>query len=240
MTAIEHYRAGNLGAAIQALNEELRSNPGNERSRTFLFELLCFAGQFDRAEKQLDALAQADRKAQLGTLVYRAALEAERQRHAFFASREYSTQASAPEPLGGSFNGRAFSSISDTDPRIGARLEVFTGGSYMGIPFAHLVSIQMQPPTQLRDLLWPPVLLRTTPAFPIRDLGEVMVPALAPFSWQHQDDAVRLGRATVWDLDDAGEEIPSGQKMLIIDDEEIPFLELREVSFQAATAAATA
>ena len=57
MTPLELYRAGELGQAIKALGDELRSNPLDARRRTFLFELLCFAGEYDRAEKHLDVLA---------------------------------------------------------------------------------------------------------------------------------------------------------------------------------------
>lgn len=237
MTALEHFRAGNLGAAIQALTDELRSNPGDERRRTFLFELLCFAGQFDRAERQLEALSQSDKKAQLGALVYRAALQGERDRHDFFQKNEYASQAAAPEPKAGTFNGKPFTSIADADRRIGARLEVFTGGSYMWVPFAHIVSLKMQPPAQLRDLMWAPVLLRTSDDFPVRDLGEVLAPVQSPFSFQSEDDAVKLGRATVWEADEEGNEVPFGQKMLLIDGEEVPFLELREVAFTTSAAA---
>ena len=58
MTARELYQAGKLDEAVQALIAELRDNPGDTKRRTFLFELLCFAGNFDRAEKQLDILSQ--------------------------------------------------------------------------------------------------------------------------------------------------------------------------------------
>src|SRR5438270_12901287 len=107
----------------------------------------------------------------------------------------------------------------------------------MWIPFGHVVSLKMQAPTQLRDLMWATELLRTTDDFPIRDLGEVLVTVQSPFTWQVEDDAVRLGRATVWEAHDDGNEIPFGQKMLLIDDEEVPFLELREVEFTSSAAA---
>src|SRR6266481_6109993 len=47
MTAKELYREGKLTAAIQALGAELRDNPTDAQRRTFLFELLCFAGEYD-------------------------------------------------------------------------------------------------------------------------------------------------------------------------------------------------
>jgi type VI secretion system protein ImpE len=82
MTPLALYREGRLREAIKALGEELRSNPLDAKRRTFLFELLLFAGEYDRAEKQLDLLAGANADAAAGTLLYRSALHAERTRQA--------------------------------------------------------------------------------------------------------------------------------------------------------------
>jgi type VI secretion system protein ImpE len=227
MTARELYQAGKLDGAVQALNAELRDNPEDAKRRTFLFELLCFAGNFDRAEKQLDILSQASPDAMTGSMLYRACLHAERTRHELFEKKEYPTTEPTGQPTG-TLNGTPFESITDSDPRIGARLEVFAAGQYMWIPFAHIASLEMQQPKRLRDLIWAPVVLRTGPAFRGVEIGEVLVPALAPFSFRHADDAVRLGRATVWE-EVGGEEIPFGLKMLLVDGEEYPILELRRL-----------
>ena len=58
MNARELYQAGQLTEAVQALGAEIRENPTDTKRRTFLFELLSFAGDYDRALKQLDILAQ--------------------------------------------------------------------------------------------------------------------------------------------------------------------------------------
>src|SRR6202012_2437193 len=86
MTAKELYREGKLREAIKALGDELRSNPLDATRRTFLFELLLFAGEYDRAEKQLDMLATTEAKAAGGALLYRSAVHAERTRSEMFAS----------------------------------------------------------------------------------------------------------------------------------------------------------
>jgi type VI secretion system protein ImpE len=230
-----------LKDALQALTAEVRDNPTDGKRRTFLFELLCFAGEFDRAEKHLDVLSQDSPSAGLGTLLYRTALAGERLRKDMFAKKEYpaTSEADSDTPRPGTFNGTPFQTVVDADPRIGARLEVFAAGNYLWIPFEHIESIEMQPPKRLRDLLWAPAIVRTGPAFRDRELGELFVPVLAPFSWQHADDAVRLGRATVWEADEAGDVVPFGQKLLLVDDEEIPILELRSLQFTAASRASS-
>ena len=86
MTARQHYEAGKLNEAIEALGAELRERPTDAQLRTFLFELLCFAGNWDRADKQLDILAGDDKDRRLGALLYRAAINAERTRQEMFQS----------------------------------------------------------------------------------------------------------------------------------------------------------
>lgn len=234
MTAGLLFQAGKLEQAVQALGVELRDNPDDVQRRTFLFELLCFAGAYDRAEKHLDVLAQGGKDAQLGALLYAGALFAERSRTELFQKKEYPTPASesTAAPLTGTLNGQPFESFADADPRIGAKLEVFAAGQYMWLPLEHIASIEMGAPKRLRDLLWSPALVRTGPGFKERELGEVLLPVLTPLSFLNADDAVRLGRMTVWQETDGGLS-PAGQKMFLVDDEEFPLLELRQLEFHA-------
>ena len=230
MTAKELFQAGRLDEAVQALGAELRSDPTDTRRRIFLFELLCFAGEFDRAEKQLDIIAQSGREAGMGALLYRGALHAERLRHDLFAKKDYPSAPAGDEPAAGSLNGKPFESIEDADPRIGARLEIFAAGAYLWLPFKPIASVEMQSPKRLRDLLWIPAIVRPGPSFQGAELGEVLLPALCVFSSKHPKDDVRLGRMTEWEEQD-GVTAPAGQKMLLVDDEEVPILEVRKLEF---------
>jgi type VI secretion system protein ImpE len=227
-TARELYAAGRLESAIDALGAELRDNPLDVQRRTFLFELLSFAGQYDRAEKQLDVLARAGVDAELAVLPYRAALQAERTREQMFAAGELPT-APAPEPVAGTLNGQPFLAIEDADPRVGARLEVMAGGRYLWIPFAHLSSVSVDAPRMLRDLRWAPARVRTGAGVPETDLGEVLLPSLSPAAWRSEDAEVRLGRATDWEELEDGSYAPLGQKLLRVDGALVPLLDVREL-----------
>ena len=241
MNPQELYRAGHLTDAIKALSAELRENPTDVRRRTFLFELLCFAGEYERADKQLEVLAQAGPQSEMGVLLYRSALFAERQRQDVFERGEFPSQQSDDDSpdRGGTANGKSFSYFADGDPRTGEKLEIFAAGNYLLLPLEHVASIEIPPPKKLRDLIWSPAAVCTTPAFKGTELGEVLLPVLAPFSWRHPDEAVRLGRMTVWEKPQGSEyQIPFGQKMWMVDDEEISFLELRALAFNPASVAA--
>jgi type VI secretion system protein ImpE len=233
MTPLALFREGKLREAIKALGDELRSNPLDAKRRTFLFELLLFAGEFDRAEKQLDLLAGANAEAAAGTLLYRSALHAERTRQAMFANHE--TPPSREEAIyGGSWNGAAFSEFSDADPRIGPNLEVFIAGSYTWIPIHYLRKLEIQPPANLRDLMWAQARVETSADFRLQELGEVLLPVLCPLSYQHADESVHLGRETAWEPDDAHGEIPYGAKLMLIDGVEVPMVEIRSVDWSVA------
>jgi type VI secretion system protein ImpE len=185
-------------------------------------------------------LGSQSKDAGVGALLYEGALHAERLRETMFRTGDL--PAALPEgasAIGGTLNGRPFTSLTDADPRIGARLEIFAGGDYLWIPLNQVASIEMKPPARLRDLLWASTILQMGPGFQQRDLGEVLLPILCPLSFQDSDDQVRLGRITEWCRDEQGIEFPIGQKMLLVDGEEFPFLEIRklEIGSQAAAGA---
>jgi type VI secretion system protein ImpE len=237
MSARELFQAGKLNEAVQALGVEVRDNPTDVRRRTFLFELLCFQGEYDRAEKHLNVLADATPDARMGAVLYFSALHAERVRLDTFQKKDYPPIAGLANDRAGTLNGKPFESFEDADPRVGARLEVFAAGAYLWIPLAHVESIEMEAPKKLRDLLWIPALVRTGPAFKGTELGEVLLPVLAPFSSKRSDDNIRLGRATEWAETD-GQVLPFGQRVFDVDGEEVPILEIRKVEFVPAAKAA--
>jgi len=229
-SARELYAAGRLDAAIETLGAELRDNPTDAQRRVFLFELLALSGQYDRAEKQLDVLARAGAKAEMGTMLYRSAIEAERVREHMFATGDY-PGAPAPGPVAGTRDGQSFLEIEDADPRLGPRLEVIAGGRYLWIPFAHIASVRIEAPTRLRDVRWLPARIATNASVRDLELGEVLLPALTAGAWRHADPEIRLGRATDWEeLPDDGGFTPVGQKVWRIDGEYVPLLQIRDLT----------
>ena len=236
MNAKELYQEGKIEDAVKLLAAGLRNDPTDIRSRTFLFELLCFMGELDRAEKQLDVLSDISKEAGMGTLIYRSALQAERMRREMFETKSF-TQ-TAGEPIRKAvLNGVEIGTVEDADQRIGPRLEVYAAGSYLWLPMAHVASIRMEAPKRVRDLIWIPAILKTGPQCGGLDLGEVMIPALTPFAFRQTDNSVRLGRQTIWEEED-GVLVPAGQKLLLVDGEEYPILEVRTLEFPVASEAA--
>jgi len=82
--AKELLDANRLSAAILELNQEVKQHPTDLRIRTFLFELLCFDGAHERAERQLDVIGLQNESAGIGVDVYRQLLRADKARRRWF------------------------------------------------------------------------------------------------------------------------------------------------------------
>jgi type VI secretion system protein ImpE len=50
------FGAAKVEAASEEVTRQVKAHPADASHRTFLFELLCFAGEWDGAENQLDAI----------------------------------------------------------------------------------------------------------------------------------------------------------------------------------------
>lgn len=80
-------RAGNLDGARIALVEIVRKQPSNELARMFLFQLFAVMGEWDKAKRQLTTLAQLSSEAEMLSVAYGQAIDAERQRADVFAGK---------------------------------------------------------------------------------------------------------------------------------------------------------
>src|SRR5215213_7188063 len=88
MDANELLQAGQLQAAIDAQTQKVRSNPADHSARLFLFELVLFGGDIDRARKQIDVLRYENPKAEAAVQMYKFALDAEGMRRRVLAGQE--------------------------------------------------------------------------------------------------------------------------------------------------------
>ncbi len=84
MTADELFKAGRLADAIDAQTQVVKKKPTDDDARFMLFVLLSYAGELERADKQLDVLANMDDKVRTGTIIYHGLLAAELERSRVF------------------------------------------------------------------------------------------------------------------------------------------------------------
>lgn len=231
------WRAGRLTEAVHAVGAALRDHPDDADRRLLLFYLLCFAGDYDRAERQLAVLERGGPEINRTSQAYRRLLDAERTRQDMFRTGAFPSGDFVARPVSGTLNGKAFQSLTDADPRIGARLELFVGGHYVWMPLELVASIHMSPPSHVGDLLWAPATVQAVEGAERQPLGDVLLPGLTPLAFADEDEAVRLGYLTTSGLLDDGTEVPVGRKQLLVDGEEFPILELRDLEIIVAPAA---
>ncbi len=254
------FDEGKLLAAIERLTQDVRSNPADLHSRIFLFELLCFAGDFERAEKQLDVVAHQSAAMQIGTAVYKQILAAEKARHAVFAHDQLPDFLMTP-PEHAPYHLEALKLVREGEPakakillQKALDLRPAQAGQIDGAPFQDFEDADPFLGPFLEAIIngryaWLPFeqLRRIQIARPqqLRDLiwarariesrsenaGEVFLPVLYPGSAGHQDEAVKLGRTTTWIENGEGLAQGVGQRMFLIDEQEWAMLELAEIEF---------
>lgn len=96
-TASDAFRDGNLAAAVAAGIAQVRNKPADRGARFLLAELLVFAGDLERADKQLDVLFAPDAPDLLAVTLFRQLIRGETaRREVFTAGRvpEFTTQPS--------------------------------------------------------------------------------------------------------------------------------------------------
>jgi type VI secretion system protein ImpE len=262
-TARELLDAGDLRGAIEQLTGEIKSNPTDTRRRTFLFELLSFAGEFDRAEKQLDVIGHQDVKAEIGVATYRNCLKAERDRRRLFTDGlqpHFLLEPPAYVDLHLAAINRLREGNYDEARALLDKAEEqrpALEGTFNGQPFGDLrdgddvlspvleLVIKDQytwlPYEQIRSIeIEPPKGLRDLIYTPAKveavngSEGEVLLFALYPDSAAHENDQVKLGRMTDWK--NLGEAVirGSGLHLLFVGEEDKALLEARRVEINAA------
>jgi len=84
--ALQHFQAGRLGDAIAAAGEAVRKQATDVEARGFLAELLCYTGDFERADKQLSLIGEQDPKQGYGVALMQQLLRAEQARQELYTS----------------------------------------------------------------------------------------------------------------------------------------------------------
>ena len=262
MDANQLFDAGRLSEAIAAQTQQVKASAADVGKRTFLFELLCFTGDLERAEKQLDVIAQQSVEAEAAAQVYRNVVQAER------ARRKLRTEGARPkflvdppESVHHLFEAvnrlrendlaeakAALDAAEDARPERSGTLNGetdFDDFRDCDDLFGPILEVFVGP-----DYFWVPVeqlaALEVAPPERPRDLlwsacqvtltdGTMQrgyTPVLYPGSHEHENEQVKLGRMTDWTSPEDGPVRGAGQRMLLIGDEARAVLDLRSVEFR--------
>lgn len=250
--------AGNLGGAVEAVLAGVKKNPTDVSLRTFLFELSCFAGDWTRAEKQLDVIGHQDANTMIGSMIYRQCLDAERKRERLFSDGlKPEFLADPPDYVYGllTANNRIregnlaeareiLDKIEEDRPAFACRVNGVQVEDFRD--YNDLTSCVLE--VIIKDsYVWVPLeqveKIEFVPPKSLRDLfwiqatletangtnGDVLIPSMYVNSNKNQNDQVRLGRMTDWREAGGDIYIGEGLKLFFIEGKDTPILELKEV-----------
>jgi type VI secretion system protein ImpE len=127
----------------------------------------------------------------------------------------------------GAIDGQPFAWIADADTRIGPMLEAVVNGRYQWIPFHRLSRIRMEPPVDLRDMVW------TAASLVFSTGAEVVafIPTRYAGTEASKDGGLRLARRTEWRELGPSTFAGLGQRTLSTDIGDHPLLDVREIAF---------
>jgi type VI secretion system protein ImpE len=125
----------------------------------------------------------------------------------------------------GNVDENPFDWIADADTRIGPCVEAILNGSYYWIPFHRIHSIAIEPPEDLRDLVWTPAYFTWSNGG--QSVG--LIPTRYPGSHTSDDPKIRLSRKTQWEEHEGDVFLGLGQRILATDSNEYSLMDVREI-----------
>lgn len=267
MDAREILRSGDLKGSLEALKQEVRKAPRDARLRTFLFQMFCVTGEWDRALTQLTVSAELDPLGIPMSQTYQSAIRCEILREKVFRGEN------SPTVLGDPGNWvplliEANKLLATGKPEEAARLRdrAFeaapeTSGSLNGVPFAWLADADPRLGPVLEvfvngNYMWVPYARLSAVTFEapedVRDQvwmparfrwsneGEAVgfVPTRYPGSATSNNPAIAQSRVTDWHDVSADWSLPLGQRMLVSDGDETALMDARSLVVTPADAGA--
>jgi len=262
MDARELLKAGRLAEARKQLVEEVKSSPSDTGNRTLLFQVLSFYGEWDRAERHLDALAAQDSKREAGAQVYRNLIHGERERaEVLKLKRRPSFLPETPAYLENYFVawekviGKKTDEAEEIFDRIDGEGPVVSGAvdgrDFTGFKDTDTFLSRFLEAIVHDRYVWVPFeSIRELSISSPKSFFDLLwtearvttwegltlncyLPVLYPDSFLHEDERIKLGRMTDWTPLGGSFSKGVGQHVFQVGEEELPLLEIREVLFEA-------
>jgi len=260
MNATELYQAGQLSDAVSALNEVLKKNPTDQSARGFLAELLCFAGNVDRADKQLETLLQQTPEAAVGLSLFRQLIRAEQARQQFYGEGRLPEFLDEPSPMLRLHLQASIELREGNAEQVAQRLAeaeklhpnvtgTCDGAAFEGFrDLDDLTAPVFEVLTSTGKYYWIPIDRVELVEFhaPERALdllwrrahmvvkggpdGEVFLPAIYAGSAAQSDERLALGRATEWKGEEGAPAFGVGQRMFLVGEQDRPIMDITELT----------
>jgi type VI secretion system protein ImpE len=258
MTAKDYLKAAKLDEALASLQEAVRSNPADAKLRTFLFQLLCVMGQWERASTQLKVLADMGTETKMLASIFQPVMNCEVLRRDVFDGKRTPIIFGEPQEwMGWVVQANELSAKGQFQGAQELRDKAFeaaptTSGVLNGQAFEWIADADSRLGPLLEVILeghyyWVPFCrikkLHIEAPTDLRDL----VWAPAQFLWSNGGDAsghiptryagtemsadgqLRMARKTDWVERSEGFSVGLGQRVLATNESEHPVLECRDI-----------
>jgi len=265
--AYNSLKAGNVAAGLDELKQNVRKAPRDPRLRTFLFQMFCITGEWDRALTQLKVVGELDPKTEPMVTTYQAAIRCEILRQKIFRGERTPTVFGDPGqwvPLvieanrllatgqredAARMRDAAFDEAPAAECVVNgtAHQWIADADPRLGPIFEAVVEGKYMwiPSHRVKWLtVEAPADLRDQVWMPARftwtNDGEAvaLIPTRYPGSAASADPLIQLARKTDWHDVDENWSLPIGQRMLVTDEDEVALMDLRKLSIMHAPAEA--
>lgn len=259
-SAKDLFTAGDLAGATAAITTDVRAAPSDVHRRGFLAELLCFAGEFERADKHLDLIIDQAPAAAPNVVLFRQLLRGGEWRRDVFAEGRLPELLAEPSPAVQALL-QALIALREDRPadalvltEEAERLRPRVPGTLNGRPFDDMRDLDdrlagiFEVLTSTGKYYWIPAErvaeIEARPLEQPRDLlwrrvqmsvaggpdGEVFLPTVYP-EGAVLSDAARLGRLTDFAGGDGAPVLGVGQRSFLVGEESVPASEIETLTF---------
>ncbi len=259
--ARELIRAGRIHDARKILTEEIKRYPSDTKKRTILLQILCFLGEWGKAEKHLDVIALQDRERETGVQIYKNLINAEKERREVINNNLVPSFLTEPPNFFQSYQiARKRLADGKIEEAKSLFMEIFenqhdVSGEVDGRDFTGFRNLDTMLSLFIESFVYERYVW-----FPISSLREISInkpetffdllwiptrlvtwegltvncflPVLYPDTYYHNDEEVILGRMTDWTDIDGFFYKGAGRQIFQIGDEEVVLLDFREIVFK--------
>ena len=255
--------SGKLAEALDEAKQAVKQHPTDVERRIGLFELSCFNGAWDSAQKQLDVIANQEPVMAQGIEVYANVLHAEQERACAIEGELIPKSLSGEMPprfaqlsqMFGYVHREEYGKAQEVN-QVLQQAHSAGGGTINEKPFEELLdgddrfSLIVEalfhqwyvwiPFSDIRRItMQSPKHLRDLLWIPAEvelwqnDIFPVFLPVLYPNSWKASDGHLRLGQHTRWISPGGDLVLGEGQRMWMVDGEDRSLLSCAQVNFHS-------
>lgn len=261
MNSKDLIKEGKLAEARSQLVAAVKAHPGDTASRTLLFQVLLFSGEWEKAQRHLESLAELDAKLTAATPLYENLLKCERERSKVAALQMmpsflpatptyFQDYYQACQQLQANLDGKGpeiFAAMAAQIPQV--------SGTVNGVEFSGMrntddvLAFALEVFAHDRYVWVPFEAIREIIVTPPQTLLDLMwisasittwsglsmngfLPVLYPDSWKHDNEQVKMGRMTDWVTPVGGCVRGAGQQVFVFGDQDVSLLELRDLQFK--------